>query len=222
MRSPAWTPDGRYVLARKEDGKRAGIPPVELWMYHREGGGAGIKLTSGDDCQQRRRRRRLARRHARSTSRRACASFNYTPDLSDGLWQIWRYDRDLARDLPGGRRLRRRRAPRALARRKDADLRRRGATTRPCSSPGTSRSGSERILARGVTRDEMEGFAQMDLWPGYAFTPDGKSLVFSNHGKLARLDVATGEPSARSRSRPRWSSGPRPAWPGRKRWTRGP
>ena len=32
----------------------------------------------------------------------------------------------------------------------------------------------------------------MDLWPGYAFTPDGKSLVFSNKGKISRLDVATG------------------------------
>ena len=53
-------------------------------------------------------------------------------------------------------------------------------------------TGSERILARGVTRDEEEGFAQMDLWPNYAFTPDGKALVFSNGGKIVRLDVASG------------------------------
>ena len=32
----------------------------------------------------------------------------------------------------------------------------------------------------------------MDLWPNYAFTPDGKSIVFSNHGKLVRLDLASG------------------------------
>src|SRR5215471_9400419 len=48
VRSAAWTPNGEYLIARKEDGKRAGIPPVELWMYHRDGGG-GIKLTSSDD-----------------------------------------------------------------------------------------------------------------------------------------------------------------------------
>src|SRR5215510_15144330 len=48
VRSASWTPDGNYLVARKEDGKRAGIPPVELWVYHREGGG-GIKLTSSDD-----------------------------------------------------------------------------------------------------------------------------------------------------------------------------
>jgi hypothetical protein len=52
-------------------------------------------------------------------------------------------------------------------------------------------SGAERILASGVTRDEQEGFAQMDTWPGYAFTPDGKALVFSDLGKLKRLDLAS-------------------------------
>ena len=32
----AWTPDGQYLIARKEDGKPAGIPPVELWIYPNE------------------------------------------------------------------------------------------------------------------------------------------------------------------------------------------
>ncbi len=32
----------------------------------------------------------------------------------------------------------------------------------------------------------------MDLWPNYAFTPDGKAIVFSNEGKIVRLDVASG------------------------------
>ena len=47
----------------------------------------------------------------------------------------------------------------------------------------------------------MEGFAQMDLWPGYAFTPDGKSLVFSNHGKLVAAGRRHAERSTTSRSR---------------------
>src|SRR5262245_42693974 len=190
VRSPSWTPDGRYVLARKEDGKRAGIPPVELWMYHREGGGAGIKLTSGDDLSN-------AGGDVVSPDGKSVyfsvriRKFNYTPNLSDGLWQIWRYDRDLAETFkvaggfggavrpalsPDGKTL-------TFVSRRDDDT---------CLVARDLATGSERILARGVTRDEMEGFAQMDLWPGYAFTPDGKSIVFSNKGKLARLDVASG------------------------------
>ena len=31
----------------------------------------------------------------------------------------------------------------------------------------------------------------MDLWPNYAFTPDGKGVIFSNHGKIARLELAS-------------------------------
>ncbi|MFY9550451.1 MAG: amidohydrolase family protein [Thermoanaerobaculia bacterium] len=190
VRSAVFTPDGQYVIARKEDGKRAGIPPVELWIYHREGGGGGIKLTSSDDINN-------AGGVAVSRDGKSIyfsgreRKFSYTPNLADGLWKIFRYDRDLAQTFPvaGGF----------------------GGAVRPNISPDgktlafISRrdddtvivardlaSGAERILARGVTRDEEEGFAQQDLWPNYAFTPDGKALVFSNWGKLARLDVASG------------------------------
>src|SRR6185295_19708423 len=54
-------------------------------------------------------------------------------------------------------------------------------------------SGAEKVIATGLTRDEQEGFAQMDLWPAYAFTPDGAALVFSSHGRLRRLDLASGQ-----------------------------
>ena len=98
VRSAAWTPDGNYVVARKEDGKRAGIPPVELWIYHREGGG-GIKLTSSDDVNNA--GGPVVSRDGRSIYFEARERrFNYIPDLRDGLWQIYRYDRDLAESFP--------------------------------------------------------------------------------------------------------------------------
>src|SRR3989449_3217448 len=45
--SPSWTPDGLYVLARKEETSKAGIPPVELWMFHRDGG-SGVRVIKKD------------------------------------------------------------------------------------------------------------------------------------------------------------------------------
>ena len=188
VRSPAWTPDGNYLIARKETGKRAGIPPVELFVYHREGGG-GIKLTSSDDVNNA--GGAVVSRDGRSIYFSARQRrFSYTPNLEDGLWQIWRYDREVADSFPIAEGF--------------------GGAVRPALSPDgktltyVSRrdgdtalvardltTGSERILARGVTRDEEEGFAQADLWPNYAFTPDGKSLVFSNKGKIVRLDLAS-------------------------------
>ncbi len=197
VRSAAWTPDGNYLIARKEEGKRGGIPPVELWIYHREGGG-GIKLTSSDDVNNA--GGPAASKDGKSIYYEARArKFNYIPNLQDGLWQIFRYDRQLADSFPVTSGF--------------------GGAVRPALSPDgktlvfISRrdddtvmvardlaSGAERILARAVTRDEEEGFAQMDLWPNYAFTPDGKSLVFSNRSKLSRMDCRDGRRSRRSRS----------------------
>ncbi len=190
VRSAAWTPDGNYLIARKEDGKRGGIPPVELWIYHREGGG-GMKLTSADDVNNA--GGAVVTRDGQSIYYEARERrFSYTPNLADGLWQIFRYDRDLAESFPVTTGF--------------------GGAVRPAVSPDgktlvyISRrdddtvmvardlaSGSERILTRAVTRDEEEGFAQMDLWPNYAFTPDGKTLVFSDKGHLARLELASAE-----------------------------
>jgi Tol biopolymer transport system component/imidazolonepropionase-like amidohydrolase len=190
IRSATWTPDGAYLVARKEDGKRAGIPPVELWMYHKEGGG-GIKLTSSDEINNAS-GPSLGRdgRYIYFSAR--MRPFSYTPDLSGGLWQIVRYDRSSGETFPVTQGF--------------------GGAVRPLVSPDgknlvfVSRqdaktvlllrdlsSGAETLLLTGVTRDEQEGFAQMELWPGYAFTPDGRSILFSNHGKLVRLDLGTKE-----------------------------
>lgn len=56
----------------------------------------------------------------------------------------------------------------------------------------TLETGAERVLARGLTHDDQEGFAAMDVWPNYAFLPDGQSLVYSSKGGLHRLALAPG------------------------------
>ena len=185
----AWTPDGNYLVARKQDAKRAGIEPDELWIYHREGGG-GIKLISSDDFDYA--GGAVVSKDGRYVYFSARArKFNYIPDLAHGLWQVLRFDRGNSeiRSIASGF----------------------GGAARPAISPDgktlvyVSRrdddsvliarnleSGAERILARPVTRDEQEGFAKMDVWPNYAFTPDGNALVYSNHGKLNFTEVASG------------------------------
>lgn len=190
VRSAAWTPDGKYLIARKEDAKRAGIPPVELWMFSIYGG-SGIKLISSDD--QNNSSGPVASpegRYIYFSARQV--RFNYTPDLSHGLWQVMRYDRETGDVAPltegfggavrpaishDGKTL-------IFVSRRDAD------------SVIVSRdlaSGAEKILLKGVTRDEQEGFAQMDLWPNYAFTPDDSALIYSDHGKIKKLDLKTAE-----------------------------
>jgi Tol biopolymer transport system component/imidazolonepropionase-like amidohydrolase len=188
LRSAAWTPDGRYLIARKENANRAGIPPVELWMYHVHGG-TGIKLTSSDAISSA--GGPVASRDGRFiyfAARRA--RFSYIPDVSRGLWQIERYDRLTGESTqltsgyggasrpaisPDGKTL-------VFVSRRDADnvLVSRNLAT-----------GGETILMRGASRDEQEGFGSGDTWPNYAFSPDGRSLLFYHHGKIARLDLGT-------------------------------
>jgi Tol biopolymer transport system component/imidazolonepropionase-like amidohydrolase len=186
VRSAIWSPDGNYLVARKETGKRGGIPPVELWMFHVQGG-SGVKLTSADEMNN-------ASGAAFSPDARFIyfsgrrAGFTYTPDISGGLWQIYRYDRETgdttqittgyggavqpAMDASGNTMIfvSRRDEGTVLVRR---DL----------------RSGAEKIIATNVTRDEQEGFAQMEPWPGYALTRD--AVYFGNHGRITKLDLAS-------------------------------
>lgn len=186
VRSASWSPDGNYVVARKETGKRGGIPPVELWMFHVQGG-SGVKLTSSDEMNN-------ASGAAFSPDGRFIyfsgreVPFSYTPDITGGLWQIYRYDRQTgdttqitsgyggavrpAVDASGNVMIfaSRRDEGTVLVRR---DL----------------RSGAETILATGVTRDEQEGFSQMELWPGYTLTRD--AVYFGNHGRITKLDLAS-------------------------------
>jgi len=190
LSSPSWTPDGLYVLARREDTSRAGIPPVELFMYHRDGG-AGVKVIPKDKLNN------AAGPVASPDGRYIFLTaregrFSYLPQLDNGLWNLYRFDRktgDLLRLTPapnGGLRPTLSRDGKRLAylRREDAsdilvlrDL----------------ETGAEKVLSRNLSRDEEEGFAQMDVFPGAAFTPEGKALVYWSDGKIRRVDLATGQ-----------------------------
>ena len=180
VRSAAWLPGGEYLVARKEDGKRAGIPPTELWLYHRRGGN-GIKLTSSDDLNS-------AAGPVASPDGRFIyfsareARFSYQPKLAGGLWDIYRFDRttgersQITSGIGGA-------ATGSVTRWQDARLcepsRRRERARR-----AHARNGAERVLARNVERDDQEGFTAMDVWPNYAFLPDNSAIVYSSHGKL--------------------------------------
>jgi imidazolonepropionase-like amidohydrolase len=53
-------------------------------------------------------------------------------------------------------------------------------------------SGDERWLIEEIQRDDMESRSSRDALPGYAWTPDSKGIVISHHGKIWRVEAATG------------------------------
>jgi Tol biopolymer transport system component/imidazolonepropionase-like amidohydrolase len=186
---PAWSPDGDYLVGRKRLTDASSIGTVELWMWHIKGG-SGVQLTKKDEQPDAAdvsfgKDGRFVYFSARD------ARYKYDRNVNEGIWQIKRLDRWNGQTLPvtgefGG-----------------------GAT--PAISPDGSEmayvrriravtvlevmdlaTGKARQIASGLQRDNQEGFCFHGVFPGYAWTPDGKSIVATADGKIWKYDAASG------------------------------
>lgn len=190
--SPSWSPDGNYVFVSKAG---FGIATFEIWMYHMQGG-TGVQVTKAKPAPNTPRPERhnalgvvasadgkylyYAMRHG---------GFSYNAQLP--LWQIARRDRKTGDE--------------------DVLLQALESSFRPVLSPdGTQilyvtryetesglrvrnlQSGDDRWVKYPITRDDQESRFTRDLFPGYAFLPDGKEIVYNQDGKIRRLNLATG------------------------------
>jgi Tol biopolymer transport system component len=183
--SPTWSPDGRYVVASKGSGY---LPIYKLVFIDTKGGpGTTIGLPQG-----------------RTNSMGATFSPDgnsiyfsmregaWTYDAQFPMWQVYKLDRltGKSKSITG-----------AL-----------GSAMRPMITPdGKSliyatrektqtglvlrdlKTNEERWLAFPIDRDDQESRATRDTIPGYAITKDGKSLIINLHGKIQRIDIATGQ-----------------------------
>jgi Tol biopolymer transport system component/imidazolonepropionase-like amidohydrolase len=198
MSSPAWTPDGQYLAVSKA---RSPENTFAIFLYHRAGG-TGVRIGSapppppnpdnpGPPPPPAKNRLGTAvspdGRFIYYTERNGQFSYN----VRFPLWQVIRFDRETGDTAtitnaqgsamrpalsPDGRHL-------VYATRFETatGLRVRDLTT-----------GDERWLLYPVTRDDQESRASRDTLPGYAFLPDGKSLVVPIDGRIKRVDFATG------------------------------
>ena len=193
--SPSWTPDGEYVLVSRQPQLPWGS--FELWMYHRRGG-SGVQVTKGkakpgfdrDDYVH-----AIGAvaskdgKHLYYTKRNKL--FNAYNNLNFPLSQVTRRDRvtgdeDTITDALGS----------GFRPAISGDLKTLVYGTRVDNQTGLRvrdlASGEERWLKLPIQRDEQESRYTRDLIPGYAFTPDGKSVLAAYGGKIHRLDVQTG------------------------------
>ena len=192
--SPSWSPDGEHVVVSKTSW---GLRTFELWAYHIDGG-TGVQITkaapAGSTTPNNQRHNALGPvyspdgRYLYYSGK--YGGFGYNLVLPQ--WQIVR--RDLRDNVD------------------DVVTAAQGSAMRPLLSPdggtlvyGTRyeqqtglrvrdlESGRDRWLVYPVQRDEQESRFTRDLLPGYAFTPDGGSLIFTADGGIRSVDLATGE-----------------------------
>ncbi len=191
--SPTWAPDGSHVLASRTSW---GLRTAELWAYHTEGG-KGVRIAkakAANDTPVNRRANHMGAVYSPDGRylyyARKDGGFGYRQRLP--LWQIAR--RDLTSDAetfvtaapgsafrpalsPNGERL-------AYVSREDQ---------RSVVRLRNLRTGVDRPISTLAEADEQESRYTRDLFPNYAFGPQGHYLYFSANGRPARVDLATGQ-----------------------------
>ena len=199
MASPAWTPDGQYIVVSKARPPDPGT--FWLYMYHRDGG-AGVRVGAPPPPQRApdatgpppppppNRLGAVVSPDGRFVYY-AQRTGTFTYNARFPLWQVYRHDRETGEAAqvtnaqgsamrpvlsPDGKWL-----VFATRHKTDTGLRIRNLET-----------GAERWLAYPVTRDDQESRASRDTMPRYDFMPDGRSIVVPVAGKLQRIDIETG------------------------------
>ncbi|MDP2496445.1 MAG: amidohydrolase family protein [Candidatus Palauibacterales bacterium] len=205
--TPAWTPDGRYIVVRRDGISADGGTDEGLWMYHRDGG-SGVKLAAEDEVDG-----------AYWPSVSPDGRYVYFHQISggdplNGDYQLRRYDRETGRvldltsgdnDGPAAGRVG---SGGAYAPEVSPDgdrvafgrLIMDGTITHRGDEFGPRNSLWIRDLETGAERKVMDPIAllggELRLMGGYDWTPDGESIVIARGGKLRRLDVSSGETEA--------------------------
>jgi imidazolonepropionase-like amidohydrolase/Tol biopolymer transport system component len=195
INSPAWSPDGAYIYARRHFVAERSLGAGEIWMYHSSGPSDGLQVTERTGFQK---------DNGEPDISPDGRYLYYSKDVTPGL--TFEYNKDpngtiyavMRRDLTTGRE---RRAVSVQG----------GSVTPQVSPDGRTlaylrrvrtksylylrdlESGRDRELFGNVDKDLQEAWAVHGLYPQYAWTPDGRSIVIWGEGKIWRVDVASGK-----------------------------
>lgn len=211
--SPAWTPDGRFIIVRRQEVRPgAGGAASGLFMYAREGG-EGVELAGanqrGADWPSVSADGRFVYFHINTAG---AGTWSGRADVMQGAKQVRRLDLKTGQVLeitsgesvqqgqsssggglapeisPDGNTL-------AFARRiPDGTVSYKGLKFGPRTALWARdlKTGAERLLMDPIEVDMAEGMKVMRDLPGYVWARDGQSIVISQGGKIRRLDVASG------------------------------
>ncbi|MBV6522869.1 MAG: Protein TolB [Gemmatimonadaceae bacterium] len=179
--SPIFMPDGKYVVASKSGGLGG---TAKLWMYHVDGG-SGVGLVT-QPAQQKMIGAAIGKESRYVWYAARIGDWQY--NALGPQYQLYVYDRETGKSSQMSTRVGSAFRP-ALSRdgrwlvyatryRTQTGLRLRNLDTQ-----------QEEWLAFPVQRDDTEGRATMDAYPGYAFTPDSKAIVVSFGGEIWRVPV---------------------------------
>lgn len=194
LNSPAWSPDGDYIVARKHFTGMRSLGAGEIWLYHKSGG-KGVQLNKRPNEQK-----DLGEPIYTPDGQYVLFSrdstpgqyFEYSKDSNNQIYEIFAIELatgDIKPWVSGP-----------------------GGAVRPTPSPdGDSLAFVRRIRAdtalfiqnrnsgeltpiyTDLTRDMQETWAIHGVYPNFAWLPDGKDIVFYAKGGIHRINVASKE-----------------------------
>jgi len=196
LNQPQWTPDGEYIAARKHFTARRSLGSGEIWLYHRSGrsgGGDGLQMTKKPNDEK------DVNEPAFSPDGRylyytqditAGGTFQYNKDPNDELYNIERLDRRTGKTetFAGGQGSAMRPTPSPDGKQVAFIRRVRGKSVLHLQDVA---SGIEQPVYDGLDKDMLENWSVHGTYPGMAWTPDSRSIVFWAGGKIRRVDVAS-------------------------------
>ncbi|MGB2867684.1 MAG: amidohydrolase family protein [Bacteroidota bacterium] len=190
VNNAVWTPDGQYLVGRKHYRNTRSLGAGEMWLYHISGGG-GLQMTKRRNWEQDAGEPDLSpdgRYLYYSEDVTPSRGFEYNKDPNGVIYVIQRLDRVTGKT--------------------EQYIRGEGGSARPQVSPDGKtiafvrrvrlntvlflydvESGKETPIFDGLNRDEQEAWAIFGVYPGFSWTPDGKTIVIWAKGKIWKVDV---------------------------------
>jgi len=191
LNSPAWSPDSRFIVARKHFTSTRSLGAGELWLYSVDGKSSGVQLNEKRTLQK-----DLGEPAFSVDGRYVYFSedvtpgdvFEYSKDSNGIIYSIKRLDTQSG-DI-------------------DNYIRSPGGSVRPTPSPDGKwlayvrrvenktglyikdlKSGNESLLCACLERDMQETWAIHGVYPNIDWMPDSKEIVFWAKGKIHRLNI---------------------------------
>lgn len=196
LNNPTWSPDGRYIVARKHFTTSRSAGTGEIWMYHVLGGSGSALVERPSASFQKEQGEPIFSPDGQYIYFTLAVSsgntFTYADDSNGDLFNIRRYDMstgevDTAVDGAGG-------AVRAAP---SPDGRYLAFVRRDQMQSGLYikdlRSGEIRQLYANLDRDNQETWGVVGMYPNMDWTPDSESILFWAGGGIHRVNINTGE-----------------------------
>jgi imidazolonepropionase-like amidohydrolase/Tol biopolymer transport system component len=191
LNQPSWSPDGRFIVAKKHFTTGRSLGTGEVWLYHVSGGGGVPLVKRPNEVHQKELGEPIFAPDGKSVyfTRNVTPGpiFEYAQNSNTDLFHIDRYDLDTGEVSTAVSGV--------------------GGSVRPAPSPDGKKiafvrrertksklyvkdlaSGEERKVYDALDQDVQETWAVTGVYPNIAWTPDSRSIVFWAGGKIRRVN----------------------------------